>query len=199
MSLSFDDLAELKGSLGALLLSLAVCAVLYSHTEDYQKQAIKDREIAQRILVDSRAQLAASQNDLQNMATYLQEYQALEAQKIIGNEQRLDWIEGLEKLREQGIVQDFQYAIAPQQSYAPNPPLELGNFALNLSPMTLQIDLLHEEQLLHLFTALHNQTQGWFILDRCSLSKSDDLIGNTHSLKADCAGGWLTMKNRSQP
>lgn len=198
MSLSLDDLSELKVSLGAFFLSIAVSAVLYSHTEDYQKQAIKDRDSAQRILVDSRAQLAASQNDQQNMATYLQEYQALEAQKIIGNEQRLDWIEGLEKLRKQGIVLDFQYTIAPQQSYAPTPPLELGNFALNLSPMTLQIDLLHEEQLLHLFTALHNQTQGWFILDRCSLSKSADLIGGTNSIKADCAGGWLTMKNRSQ-
>lgn len=196
MSLSFDDLFELKGSLGALFLSLAMSAGLYTHTEDYQIQAFKDREIAQRTLVDSRAQLAASQNDLQNMATYLQEYQALESQRIIGNEQRLDWIEGLEKLRKQGVVQDFQYVIAPQQVYLPNPPLELGNFALNLSPMTLQVNLLHEEQLLQLFTALHNQTQGWFILDRCSLSKSAEVNG---SLKADCAGGWLTMKNRSQP
>jgi hypothetical protein len=199
MSISFDDLQALKTSLVAFLFSIVFAIVLLSYIEDPQIQAVKDRQIARQSLVDARAQLTAAQNDLQNMAIYQQEYQALEAQKIIGNEQRLDWIEGLEKLRKQGVVQDFQYAIAPQQGYSPNPPLELGSFTLNLSPMTLQVDLLHEEQLLHLFTALHNQTQGWFILDRCSLSKSVELNGSTTSLRANCAGGWLTMKNRNQP
>lgn len=199
MSFSTSDIAEIKWSLGSFLVSLAIVAGLVNYSQDYQHQSLKDRQAAQDQLTKARAQLAIAQNDFENMATYKLEYEALETQKVIGNEQRLDWMEGLEKIRKQGHVTDFKYSIGPQQSYAPNPPLDSGNFALNLSPMTMQIDLLHEEQLQHLFTAMLTQMQGWFILDRCSLSTVATEAGGITSLKAECAGGWLTMKNRNAP
>lgn len=199
MSFSTADITDLKWGISSLLISLGIAASLITYSASYQDSALKNRQAAQQQLTEARNHLANAQSDLENMATYQLEYKALEARKVIGNEQRLDWIEGLEKLRAQGHVLDFQYAIAPQQIYAPNPPLEAGNFALNISPMTLQIDLLHEEQLLHLFTALHSEMQGWFILDRCSLSHADAAVESISSLKAECAGGWLTMKNRNAP
>lgn len=199
MSFSTADIADLKWGIGSLLISLGIAASLITYSASYQDNALKDRQAAQQQLIEARNQLAAAQSDLENMATYQQEYQTLVAKKVIGNEQRLDWIEGLEKVRAQGHVLDFQYAIAPQQGYSPNPPLDAGNFALNISPMTLQINLLHEEQLLHLFSALHSEMQGWFILDHCSLSAADAAVESISSLKAECAGGWLTMKNRNAP
>jgi hypothetical protein len=197
--MSLDDFASLKWSLGALLFSLVVAFGLFSNSERYQEQSLKNRQAAQRMLTDARTQLTSSQIDMENMAAYQMEYQALETQKIIGNEPRLDWIEGLEKVRRQGYVTDFKYIIAPQQAYTPNPPLDAGNFVLKISPMTLQIDMLHEEQLLRLIYALQSQMQGWFILDHCSLTKADAKSTTTSPLKAECAGGWLTMKNRNEP
>lgn len=199
MSFSVSDIAEIKWSLGAFVLSMAIAAGLSDFSEDYRHGALQAKQSAQEQLNKARESFATAQSDFENMATYKLEYEALENQKVIGNEQRLDWIEGLEKIRKQGVVRDFKYSIGPQQSYAPNPPLDAGNFALNLSPMTLQIDLLHEEQLDRLFSTITTQMQGWFILDKCSLSSSASATGETSSLKADCAGGWLTMKNRNAP
>jgi hypothetical protein len=181
------------------VFSLVVAFGLFSNSERYQEQSLKNRQAAQRMLTEARNQLNSSEIDKENMAAYQMEYQALETQKVIGNEPRLDWIEGLEKVRHQGYVTDFQYIIAPQQAYTPNPPLDAGNFVLKISPMTLQIDMLHEEQLLRLISALQSQMQGWFILDRCSLTKADAKSTTTSPLKAECAGGWLTMKNRNEP
>ncbi|TNC96995.1 MAG: hypothetical protein FD121_967 [Gallionellaceae bacterium] len=199
MSFSVSDIAEFKWSLGAFVLSMVVAAGLSTFSEDYRHGALQAKQSAQEQLNKARENFATAQNDFENMATYKLEYEALETQKVIGNEQRLDWIEGLEKIRKQGAVLDFKYSVGPQQSYAPNPPLDTGNFALNLSPMTLQIDLLHEEQLDRLFSTMATQMEGWFILDRCSLSAGASATGEATSLKADCAGGWLTMKNRSAP
>jgi hypothetical protein len=199
MSFSASDIPEIKWSLGAFVVSLAIAAALLDFSDTYKNDAQKELQTAQTKLTDARNQLATAQNDFENMATYKLEYEALETQKVIGNEQRLDWLEGLEKIRKQKIVLDFKYSIGPQQSYTPNPPIDTGNFALNLSPMTLQIDLLHEEQLDELFSAMMSQMEGWFILDRCALSAVAAPTGETTSLKADCAGGWLTMKNRSAP
>lgn len=198
MKISKNDFSGLKWSLGAFVLSLAIGSALTSLNKGYLTQSQKDLESAQKQLSDARTQLLAAQSDQENMSTYALEYNALQAQRIIGNEQRLDWLEGLEKLRQQGTVLDFKYTISPQQAYSPAPALDAGNFALNRSAMSLQVDMLHEEQLLHLFSEMRRKMPGWFMLDGCTLS----VAGNTDDLaplKAECTGGWFTMKNRNAP
>ncbi|MFZ2161549.1 MAG: hypothetical protein WAW02_04975 [Sideroxyarcus sp.] len=196
MSFSKADLPILKWSLGAFMLSIVLSAGIISLSNSYLKNSLKDRQAAQQHLFDARAQLLAAQNDEENMSTYAYEYNSLLAQKVIGDEQRLDWMEGLEKLRQQGSVLDFKYTIAPQQGYSPNPPVDAGNFRLSRSSMTLQIDLLHEEQLLHLFADLRGKLNGWFMLDGCTLTRTGTADELT-PLKADCTGGWFTMKNKN--
>lgn len=196
MSFAMSDLAELKWSLAALVTAAAAAVWLVNYGEAFKHQAFREKQAAQTQLNEARTQLATAQSDAENMAFYKLEYEALVEQKVIGDEQRLDWVEGLEKLRKQGLVRDFKYTIAPQQAYTPNPPQEAGNFALNLSPMTLQIELLHEEQLDALFKAIQTQMQGWFILDGCSITPG---TAPGESLRADCSGGWFTLKNRSTP
>lgn len=198
MNFSTNDLAELKWSAGALVLSLGLCAGLITLSSSFLEKSRIALQAAQKQLNTAREQLAAAQSDRENMSTYALEYDALLSRKVIGNELRLDWIEGLNKLRLQGIVLDFKYSIAPQQSFAPSPSVNAGNFQLNRSGMSLHIDLKHEEQLLHLLSAIHTQINGWFMLDGCTLTRAD-AKSNTGTLKAECSGGWFTMKNKSAP
>ena len=198
MTFSKDDLPILKWSLGAFVLSLVLSAGIISLSNSYLETSLKGRQIAQQQVFDTRAQLLAAQSDEENMSAYAFEYNSLLGQKVVGDEQRLDWMEGLEKLRQQGSVLDFKYTISPQKSYTPNPPLDAGNFILSRSSMSMQIDLLHEEQLLHLFADMHSKLNGWFMLDGCTLSRTI-ATDEMSPLKADCTGGWFTMKNKSAP
>ena len=198
MSFSTADLPILKWSLGAFVLSLVLSAGIISLSNSYLEKSLKGRQIAQQQLFDARAQLLSAQSDEENMSAYAFEYNSLLGQKVIGDEQRLDWMEGLEKLRQQGSVLDFKYTNAPQQGYTPNPPVDAGNFKLSRSSMSLQIDILHEEQLLHLFADMRSKLNGWFMLDGCSLSRTV-ATDEMSPLKAECTGGWFTMKNKNAP
>jgi hypothetical protein len=198
MNFSKADLDELKWSLGAFALSLGLSGALISLSGTYLEHSQKESQMAQKQLNDSRLQLVAMRSDQENMSSYALEYNALLAQKVIGNEQRLDWMEGLEKLRQKGIVLDFKYTIAPQQAYAPNPTVDAGNFQLSRSSMTLQIEMLHEEQLLSLFADMRKELNGWFMLDGCSISRTGAL-DDIAPLKANCTGGWFTMKTKGAP
>ena len=80
---------------------------------------------------------------------------------------------GLEKLRQQNLVIDFRYNIAPQKIYAPQPAIDSGNFDIHYSEMKLQFDLLHEGQLLNFFDALRSQTNGQYQLEGCTLQRAD--------------------------
>lgn len=204
MNFSKSDLPHLKWSLLAFVLGLLVCTSSIWLSSEYVAHSLKQRQQAQRQLSDARKQLSDAQSDLENMSIYSLEYAALVDYRVIGGEQRLDWIEGLAKLRQSQSVVDFKYTILPQQSYSPNPAMDTGNFELKLSGLSLHLDLLHEMQLIKFFEALRTNIKGWFIIDHCTLERAGSGSGTEASaaltgaaqLKAECTGGWITMKKK---
>lgn len=200
MTFSQADFPHIKWSLLAFLLALTIGGSAVFISREYAVNSQKQQRAAQLQLNEARNNLNAARDDQLNMTEYTKEYSAIQRREIIGDEQRLNLIEGLETLRKRNRVLDFKYAIAPQQPYKPAPALDSGNFDLKLSPMTLQLELLHEGQLINLFDSLRRDMNGWFILEKCTMEStpgSTQNDGSVAQLKADCAGGWLTLKNRT--
>ena len=196
MTFSQDDLPYIKWSLSTFLVIFLLGASAVFFSQKYADNTHNAKRMAQQHVQEARSKLNAAQDDLQNMATYQKEFSDIQLRGIIGEEQRLNLIEKLDKLRSRNHVLDFKYAIAPQQPYKPLVTVNSGNFDLKISPMTLQLELLHEGQFIRFFDSLRRDMNGWFTLDRCTLERTN---GPVAQLKADCAGGWLTMKNRNAP
>ena len=193
MTFSQADLPHIKWSLLTFILTVALGGSLVLFSQKYAKDAQLAMRSAKQQQNDARDKLSAAHQDKENMSTYMKEFSAIQKRDVIGDEQRLNLIEGLETLRKRSRVLDFKYAISPQQPYKPLVPLVTGNFDLKLSPMTLKMDLLHEGQMINFFDNLRRDMNGWFILEKCTLERSTSAEAQ---LKADCAGGWLTLKNR---
>jgi hypothetical protein len=200
-----SDFALMRWNILAICVSLAASATALYASGKYAEKTRNDRRAAQSQLNEARNRLATAKEDRQNMAMYADEYGALIGRKIIGENYRLDWIEGLENIRRQNLVMDFRYNIDPQKTYAPQPAIDSGNFGIYSSEMKLQLDLLHEGQLLDFFAALRKQIKGQYQLEGCTL-KSASGSDNRESaatvaphLKAECTGGWITLKNRNSP
>lgn len=223
MSFSRSDFSHVKWSMLILLAVLGAGGAAIFASQSFVANAQQEQRTLMQQLSAARAKLSTAQEDQENMQTYTQEYNILLRRDIIGDDRRLDWIEVLDKIRKQGMAKGlmyFNYSIAPQQPYTPFPPVDSGNFDIHSSGMSMQFDLLHEEQLLSVLDALRNSKKGWFMLEHCELERNseeaatsapgaqeeDELPGNTRApatrnfmpqLKAQCAGGWLTLKNRS--
>lgn len=196
------DLPHYQWGLLALVLALLICGTAVAFSQGFLTRAQEAHNAAQKQLNDARKYLAAAQDDRANMAAYAEEYALLLRRNIIGNEQRLDWIDGLETIRNQNVVLGFKYTIAPQKVYKPPTALDSGNFTLNASEMKLDFDLLHEGQLVNFFNALRKNIKGEFLLDGCTverLDKTNTTHGISPQLKAECSGEWLTLKNRNSP
>ena len=202
MKLSTSDLPILRWSILAICTSVLISASLLYINNEHMGSTHKELLHARKLRNDARTRLSAAHEDQSNMSIYSKEYGDLLKRKIIGDEQRLDWIEGMEKLRQMNLVWDFRYNIAPQKNYTPNPPISSGNFDIHFSEMKLQFDLLHEAQLADFFAALPKKIPGWYQLEGCTLSRSATAEANTAmssgvQLKAECNGGWITLKNRN--
>ena len=202
MKFSRSDFPLMRLSLAAICASALLSGIFLYGSNRYSEQSQKDLRDAQRQLNDARKRVSDARNDSENLSVYSAEYGALEEQNIIGDDHRLDWMEDLEKLRQQNLVLDFRFNIAPQKIYAPQPAIDSGNFNIHYSEMKLQFDLLHEGQLLKFLDALRSQIKGQYQLEGCKLQRAEAVANAdtpTTNIKAECSGGWITLKSRSAP
>lgn len=205
MKLTRSDFMLMRWNILAISAS-ALLSVLALYTSgEYADRAERERRDAQNQLNAARNRLNMAQEDRKNLAIYTEEYAALMSRKIIGdNHDRLDWMEGLENIRRQSSGFDFRYTISPQKIHAPQPSMHSGNFEIHYSEMKLQFDLLHEGQLLNFFSALRKQIKGHYQLEGCALVRTapendDNATAAAARIKAECAGGWITLRNRNAP
>lgn len=202
MTLTGADFKRMRWSISALCCSFLVSAIALYVSGKYAEDAQNTLRAAQSQLNGARNRLDTAREDQKNMAIYSDEYRALLERKIFGDDHRLDWMEGLEGIRRQNVAIDFRYSISPQKNLVPQPAIDAGNFDIHYSDMKLQFELLHEGQLLNFFNTLNRQIKGKYLLDGCTLTRS--AASNTGSaavshLKAECSGGWITLKNRNAP
>lgn len=201
MKFGINDLKQLRWNLLAFCIAVLISAMAFYLSNTYISQRLNEQNAAQNRLVEARHRLQAAQEDQLNMTAYANEYDALKQFGVIGNDRRLDWLEGMEKIRSQHLVPDFSYSISPQKNYVPQPPIETGNFNLHYSETRLRLKLLHAGQLLGFFHSLRSQVSGWYQLDGCSLLRTTN-DGDTIEddapvyLTAECNGGWVTLEHR---
>jgi len=203
MKFSNTDFHLMRWSFAAISTSILLSGVILYASIKYADYTKNDRRVAQGQMNDARKRLAMAREDRENLSDFSKEYDTLKANKIIGDDHRLDWMEGLEKLRNQNLVIDFRYNIAPQKIYAPQPSVDSGNFDIHYSEMKLEFDLLHEGQLLNFFDALRRQIKGRYQLEGCTLQRvatgEESATATGKNITAECSGGWITLKNRNTP
>lgn len=207
MTFSKSDLSLMRWDLIAICASVLISAAILFGGEQYAKESRKALRDAQAQFNAAHNSLTDARDDQENMAAYSDEYALLQQYNIIGDDRRLDWIEGLKNLRQQNLVADFRYTIVPQRLYTPQPPIDSGNFDIRYSEMNLSFNLLHEGQLLEFLDALRNRVKGWYQLEGCTLLRTASANEGEEvatpnaltNLTAECKGGWITLKNRNDP
>ncbi|TDI80329.1 MAG: hypothetical protein E2O80_06900 [Betaproteobacteria bacterium] len=199
MKFSTKDLPHIRGLLIMLALALVLGAVVVYVSDGVLAEAQQAKIVADREWSEARSKLERTKNEQEDLQGYYHQYQALVEQNVIGQERRLDWIEAIEKIRNQLNIFSVKYKLEPQETLNLGTN-SLGNsFDLHRSNMTLNFSLLHEGQLLDFFDAL-TETKGMYLLESCSLTRNDVVrqLRFTPNIQAECSLGWITLNEKSQ-
>lgn len=197
MKFSRSDLFLVRWNVLAICVSAIIGTIALYGSGEYARVSQIRLHDAQRTLNETRNRLVTAYQDQINMEAYAHEYDVLVERGVIGEDQRLDWMEGLLKIRQQNLVTGFRFNISPQKTYTLQPPLESGSFDIRYSEMKLQFDLLHEAQLPVFFGALRGQIKGWYQAEGCTMLRGSSAA--PANLTAECSGGWITLKDRNAP
>jgi len=196
MNLTKQDWNKLRYpiiSLGAALI-VATLLVGYAEGRKTEKQQILTQQEGQ--LNQARQRYQSSGQEKEIITQYLPQYQRLIQDGFIGEERRLEWVDGLRTIHQQHKLFGINYTIETQQEYKPTFALNVGPFNPQRSVMKLELAMLHEGDLLTLVNALDAQQTTPFIVRDCEITGTPvtNTTNLTPNLRANCELDWLTIR-----
>lgn len=194
MKLGAQDFPKLQWSLLATMLMLLVGATTVYFSFDAMQAATRDRAAAQAKWNEFDGKLKQVRNEENEIKQKSTVFNALQARGMIGEEQRLEWVELLKDIRDKHRLIDLQYEIVPQRRLEAG---SSGGFAFYSSTMKLQLKLLHEEDLTRLLDDLRNRARALIQVKRCDVSRLPSGAGGNSpaaQLQADCQIDWITLR-----
>jgi hypothetical protein len=141
-----------------------------------------------------------AEDRLQILIEYQDAFLRLLAGGVVGQEARLSWIETLKKKTLQHRIPRIRYRI---DSRMPTSPEALGYTPEASEPvsiyrtrMELDMDLLHEAEVVIMLGALKREAEGLFTIDQCDLVRVSEQLSwdLSTNFRGICTLQWHTIK-----
>ena len=192
-------LGELHLIRRALLCCVAtvMLSLLALHlASDYRDRQAQRLDLAQKERRVAAARFNQVETEKLEIRAFAPRFQALQRRGLIGEENRLAWIDAIRLSQQQRHLLPLSYEISAQQVLKVPLPLTMGQYQLRGSKMQLHMDLLHEMDLLNFFDDLRQS--GYFAVQDCVLKRgaSGAVAAGAQAgatLSADCSLLWLTL------
>lgn len=195
MKFARADFKKIRISLLVAVLAIAAgtVTVLFSLKQIQAAQLTEKAASAEHNEFESKLrQVRNEENEIKQKSAL---FSNLQARGIIGEEQRLDWVELLKDIRDKRRLLSMEFEISPQRTLDNNPG---SNFVFYSSTMKLQLKLLHEEDLTRLLDDLRSQARALIQVKSCNVSRlprsSGEQGNNLAQLQADCQIDWITAR-----
>jgi hypothetical protein len=188
------DLKALRNpTLALVVVAMAAAAAIY-YTDQLAVAARQKLAQQQTQLKDARTRLQRSGDEKEVIVRYLGTFQQLQRRGFVGEEQRINWLDGLRLTNQQAELFGVDYEISSQKTYPYASALDPGPIQLRQSVMKLRFRLLHEEDLMRFLNLLARQGAGIYTVDECTLKRIDSgaVIANRPHLGAECELAWIT-------
>lgn len=189
------DLQALRNPL-LVLAAVALLGALAVYYSGRLMIAARQQLAQQQVqLKDARTRLQKSGDEKDIIVRYIGSFRQLERSGFVGEEQRINWLDGLRLANQQADLFGVDYQVGAQRPYAFASEFVPGPLVLNQSVMRVRFRLLHEGDLARFFNSLANQGTGIFTVDQCQLRRIDTggVIRYQPNVNADCDLSWITV------
>jgi hypothetical protein len=201
MMIERADVKRLRVPLVAALLLAGVGAGSLVLTENNRAEAEQLRTAGHDRLVAARDQLAKVSEEEQEIKNNLAQFKQISDRGMAGDEKRLEWIETLAAIQKKRRLFQVQYTLEPKRAlnYPGLPPNEKGGSGVFMaSSVKLEIQLLHEEDLLNFLADLRGAGGSFASPRSCSISRGE-AAGTAGGplrprLRASCVIDMITLK-----
>lgn len=122
----------------------------------------------------------------------------LKDRAVIGDENRLSWVEVIQRVANERGLASVKYNIASQKlDKHENLKTDFAGIDVFHSVMSLDMKLMHEGDFFAVLNALKKEARGLFVVDRCDIELLNTGVvpgSATENIRAICDLSWYTMK-----
>lgn len=197
MRFSDIDWQVLQGALITLVLALVLAGTLVSAAEWFSEKIVLRFDQQKRSLDIVRNTFNEVDNEKAVLDEFLPRYRALEQAGIVGDEQRLTWVEALRAVAEELAVPTLRYEIGPQVEVTPDFPIASGLHRILSSDLSLDMGLFHEGDLQRVLQSLERSGKGLLSVDACTLARTSSLYETDPrrpNMTAACTIRWYSVR-----
>lgn len=197
-------LKGLQKELGIFLVSIAIASIIVIFSYTWFQSSLEDRNNADKTLKQATSRYYTAINRKHVLEKYESRYNVLKAKGIAGDENRLHWIDIIEKTTKQQKIPYLKYNIEKQQKLnssslaAAYPGIDVFR-----SSMKLHMQLLHEGDLFSILNNIDAKTNGLFDVQNCSITnnniQAESLLDSATNMNfaSICTLNWYTVKKKS--
>ncbi|HXU41640.1 MAG TPA: hypothetical protein VN675_04890 [Burkholderiales bacterium] len=185
-----------------LLIAAALVAVgvglIYSAGEGLRTAQAR-LAVAQNERRQSTERLARIAEEEREVSQKIDVYKQLKSLHILGEERRLEWADSINRIRVQRELLDLRYRVERQKlvTSVAGKPASVDFFA---STMRVEMQLLHEEDLLRFLADLRASGNAYYSVKRCVIARTGQAVGGatmTPRLSAQCEIDLITIIDRA--
>ncbi|MFQ5642093.1 MAG: hypothetical protein ACE5FQ_00165 [Thiogranum sp.] len=181
--------------LGVLLLSAALVWTSDTFRDARERRLDSARSSLDSVRTDYR--LAVEADNI--LRTSQQRYRELQQRGFIGEEPRLIWIESMRNSGRANRLYNLQYSLKQQHPLTLSDQDYTEHYQLYASPMSVQLELAHEVDLIRFFAELNHERPAIYRLRGCSLKPmfgAEGIAADKANISASCEIAWYTVKRR---
>lgn len=195
MTLTKKDWKKLQQAIIALVLAIALGVGLVFYTMQISQTSMAEKQAQESQLAQARQKFQSAGMEKSTINQYLPQYQALIKEGYIGEEKRIEWVDTLRNIHQQEKMFSIDYTIEKQEPYTPSFALNLGALKLRKSVMKINLNMLHEDDILTLIDSLKATKPSPFIVRSCVVTQNTPTIEQklNANLTAECELDWLTL------
>ncbi|MDN2709642.1 hypothetical protein O0880_09445 [Janthinobacterium sp. SUN118] len=200
LPLWLGELALIRRALLCFTATMLASLALLSLSIGYRERQADELETARHARSAAASLFNHVEAEKQEIRAYEPQFLALRQRGLIGEENRLAWIDAIRLSQEQRKLLPISYDIGAQQLLQLPSSVATGQYQLRASKMQLHMDLLHELDLLNFLGDLRQA--GYFAVHDCMLKRhgaGGGAAAMAPTLSADCSLLWLTLGSAPVP
>jgi len=184
----------------AIILLTMLTVVIMS--ELYKSRAYDEYSRVTGEMRSWRGRIDEANKNNQILVQHEDTFKKLKDDYVIGDENRLSWVEVVQKVADSRRIASVKYDIASRVLLDKNTlDKKYGGIDVYKSVMSLEMKFIHEGDLFVMLNALREEAKGLVAVDKCDVELinkdiNDGLIGQdvTDNMRAYCELSWYTLK-----
>lgn len=193
---------EIRKSLSFFVVTLLAMILMVTASELYKSNTNDSKIRAEAEMRSWKSKIEIANRNNQILVQHEDTFKKLKDNHVIGDENRLSWLEVVQKVADSRKISSVKYNISSQVLLDKNIlDKKYAGIDVFKSTMSLEMKFIHEGDLFVMLNALREEAKGLVVVDKCDVELinkdvSDGIIGQniTDNMRAHCELSWYTLK-----